>query len=229
MNQLINILIVDDEPKARYALGRLFAIIEGEKTYRVFGASDGASAVEVLSREPIDAVLLDIQMPGGSGLEWLPRLLETRPTAAVIMATGVSDVDKAVRAMKDGATDYLLKGSISPWAVGQMITNAVEKVALRRELRQQQERLRFLERHRIMTESLGSVCHHISQPMTILTSCLELMKNIKGENHVSELLDESLEAANRVTQLLDKFQKLCLYRTEPYLPGHDIVAITPAA
>jgi DNA-binding NtrC family response regulator len=229
MNQLINILIVDDEPKARYALGRLFAIIEGEKTYRVFGASDGASAVEVLSREPIDAVLLDIQMPGGSGLEWLPRLLETRPTAAVIMATGVSDVDKAVRAMKDGATDYLLKGSISPWAVGQMITNAVEKVALRRELRQQQERLRFLERHRIMTESLGSVCHHISQPMTILTSCLELMKNEAGQIPASAMLDESLEAANRVNLLLDKFQKLCLYSTEPYLHGHNIIALTPAA
>jgi K+-sensing histidine kinase KdpD len=145
------------------------------------------------------------------------------------MATGVSDVDKAVRAMKDGAADYLLKGSISPWAVGQMITNAVEKVALRRELQQQQERLRFLERHRIMTESLGSVCHHIRQPIQILTSCLELMKNEAGQIPASAMLDESLEAANRVNLLLDKFQKLCSYSTEPYLREHNIVALTPAA
>lgn len=229
MKPVINILIVDDESKARYAMRRLFSIIEGEKTYRVFEASDGASAVEVLAKEPIDAVLLDIQMAGGSGLEWLPHLLEARPTAAVIMATGVSDVDKAVRAMKTGAADYLLKGSISPWAVGQMITNAVEKVALRIKLQKQQERLLHLERHRIMTESLGSVCHHIRQPMQILTSCLELMKNTTGETPTREMLDESLKAASRVGQLLDKFQKLCLYRTEPYLIGNDIVAINPAA
>lgn len=228
MKQMINVLIVDDEPKARYALGRLFAIIEGEYSYRVLDASDGASAMDVLSKEPIDAVLLDIQMPGGSGLEWLPRLIETQPTAAVIMASGVSDVDKAVRAMKNGAADYLLKGSISPWAVGQMITNAVEKVALKKELREQQERLLFLERHRIMTESLGSVCHHIRQPIQILTSCLELMKIKTGENPAMTMLDESLEAANKVTRLLDKFQKLCSYSTEPYLHGHNIVSLTPA-
>jgi len=209
MKPVIKVLIVDDESKSRYALRRLFAIIEGEKVYRVFEASDGSGALETLTRESIDAVLLDVQMPGGSGLEWLPRLVESHPSVAVIMVTGMNDVQKAVNAMKNGAADYVIKGAISPWAMGQIVVNAIEKVTLRIEIQRQKEKLLVVERHRAMTESIVSVCRRFVDPMTVITGYLGLMRNEVEEAREVEMLDESLKAANQVNTLLSVFQKIC--------------------
>jgi hypothetical protein len=81
----------------------------------------------------------------------------------------------------------------------------------------QRERQLLLDRHRVMTESFGSVCHHLGQPMTVITCYLEMMRKEKEEILVREMIDQSLEAVSSVNDLLHKFQKLCFYRTEPYL------------
>jgi DNA-binding NtrC family response regulator len=98
------VLVVDDEPGVRESLRML---LQGE--HDVAAASDVAAALRILDEEPPDLVLLDLVMPGPSGLELLGEL-STRPDPPpVIVLTATKTVATAVEAMKRGAADYVTK------------------------------------------------------------------------------------------------------------------------
>jgi DNA-binding NtrC family response regulator len=90
------LLIVDDEEKVRVYLARLL----GRRGYEVETAADGASALEKIADQDFDAVLLDVLMPGMSGLEALPRIKKLKPMVEVIMLTGNASVKIGVESMK---------------------------------------------------------------------------------------------------------------------------------
>lgn len=99
------ILIVDDERNIRRTLDM---ILTGEG-YEVFAFASGKDGLEILEKEPIEVALLDIVMPDMNGLDLLPKLLEVRPSLAVIMISGHGTLQDAVRATKLGAYDFLEK------------------------------------------------------------------------------------------------------------------------
>ncbi len=103
MNQ--NILIIDDERNIRRTLDM---ILSGEG-YQVFTCVSAQVGLDVLQKERIHLVLLDIVMPEINGLDLLPKLLEVRPNLAVIMISGHGNVQNAVLAIKRGAYDFLEK------------------------------------------------------------------------------------------------------------------------
>src|SRR5688572_24660208 len=82
-----------------------------KKGYRVVTAESGRQALEAVDREPIDLILLDIEMPGMSGMEVLRTVRQTRSAAElpVIMATARSDSSDVVEALQAGANDYVTK------------------------------------------------------------------------------------------------------------------------
>ena len=99
------ILIVDDEENVRKVLRRR---LETEYFYCVT-ASSGQEALEEAAMQGFDVVLLDILMPGLSGMEVLPKLVSWHPTIQVIMITSVADSDTISEALKLGAYDYVTK------------------------------------------------------------------------------------------------------------------------
>ncbi len=99
------VLIVDDEAMIRANLERLLK----PNGYYTVAAASGDEALEILASQEIGIVLLDIRMPGISGLEVLSHLHKNYPDIAVIMATAMSDVTTAVDAMKAGAYDFITK------------------------------------------------------------------------------------------------------------------------
>jgi DNA-binding NtrC family response regulator len=101
----LRILIVDDEDKLRRMLKRTLA----QAGYEVAQAADGAAALERLRQKQVDLVLSDIRMPGMDGLELLSRIKRQDPGVEVIMMTAYASVETAVKAMKQGATDYVGK------------------------------------------------------------------------------------------------------------------------
>ncbi len=103
MNQ--NILIIDDERNIRRTLDM---ILTGEG-YQVFTCASAQAGLDILKKERIYLVLLDIVMPEVNGLDLLPKLLEVRPNLAVIMISGHGNVQNAVLAIKRGAYDFLEK------------------------------------------------------------------------------------------------------------------------
>ncbi len=140
------VLVIDDEANIRKTLEGVLS----DEGYRVYLAEDGARGLEALFRSPVDAVLLDVWLPGMDGLETLSRIRKEFPLLPVIMISGHGTIDTAVRAVKNGAFDFLEK-PISLEKLLITLSRAIEREELRsenRELREKMER-----RHRLVGES----------------------------------------------------------------------------
>lgn len=99
------VLVVDDEAAIRDPLARYLTVMG----YQAVTAADGEQALAQLRTHPVAALLLDVRMPGPSGLDVLPRAIAHDPDLAVIMLTGVGDPSIAIQCLKLGAADYLIK------------------------------------------------------------------------------------------------------------------------
>ena len=99
------ILVVDDEPSARRELRKF---LEG-KGYDVVEASSGDEGMEVYRQERPDVVLLDMMMPGMTGLVTLRETKALDPDASVIMVTVVREEELAKQTITEGAFDYITK------------------------------------------------------------------------------------------------------------------------
>src|SRR4030042_1554535 len=109
---LDKVLIVDDDASMRYSLNRM---LEGQGL-QVSIAKNGAEALGRFVAEIPDLVVVDIKMPGQSGLEVLKQIKERDPKALVILMTAFGTTETAIEAMKFGAFDYILK----PFDIPQM-------------------------------------------------------------------------------------------------------------
>lgn len=94
--------------------------------------------------KPLDAVLLDLGLPDSQGLETFTRLQEKAETFTVIVLSGLNDVDLALRAVRHGAQDYLVKGQITGEVLLRSIRHAIERDEAERLLRESQERYQTL-------------------------------------------------------------------------------------
>src|SRR5512141_642080 len=101
----IGILVVDDELIVRESLTKWFR----EDGFRVDSAENAAVALKKLQAGPWTLMLVDIKMPGMDGIELLQRVREINKSIIVIIITAFASVDTAVRALKDGAYDYITK------------------------------------------------------------------------------------------------------------------------
>ncbi len=122
------LLIVDDEPGVRESLRMIL-----KERYEPLLAPSGEAALEILTGERVDVILLDILMPGLDGLETLERIALMKPAPPVIMLTATKTVKTAVNAMKLGAFDYITK----PFDIDELqlqIERAVQSAALLHEV-----------------------------------------------------------------------------------------------
>ena len=101
----IAILVVDDEKSILTALTKFLTA----KGYDVSTAASGEEALEVLRRLKIAGLVLDVRMPGLSGIDLVPKVLEIEPNAAILMLTAVNDATTASLCMQRGAMEYLTK------------------------------------------------------------------------------------------------------------------------
>ena len=99
------ILVVDDEPGVRSALEGILS----DEGFVVCCVESGEAGLETLEREPFDAVLLDVWLPGIDGVETLTRLRERHTDTQVVMISGHGTIETAVRATKRGAFDFIEK------------------------------------------------------------------------------------------------------------------------
>ncbi len=99
------ILVADDEESMRWVLSKAL----GKKGFEIDLASDGNQAEDLFLRNNYDLAILDIKMPGISGLDLLSRFQDTRPQTLIVIMTAESSMKNAVEAMKRGAYDYITK------------------------------------------------------------------------------------------------------------------------
>jgi putative two-component system response regulator len=118
----VTLLVVDDEEAIRNAF-RKYLLQQG---YEVAVAGTGEEALEILQRQKITGILLDVNLPGTNGVDLVPRMIELEPTVAVLMLTAVNDATSAALCMQRGALDYLLK-PIDLSHLGRSIRRALDR------------------------------------------------------------------------------------------------------
>ncbi|HEY0463912.1 MAG TPA: sigma 54-interacting transcriptional regulator, partial [Polyangiaceae bacterium] len=140
------VLVVDDEPTLRRTLARLL----NSRNMTVVTADDGAQAIEILGREKVDVVLVDLMMPKVGGLELLDHVRSSHAGVEVIMMTAFGDVETAVKAVRAGAYHFLTK----PFRSNDEVVLTVTKAAERRRL---VDRAILLERRLEQMEKFGEL------------------------------------------------------------------------
>ncbi|MEM7347546.1 MAG: response regulator transcription factor [Chloroflexota bacterium] len=117
----IRIVVVDDHPIVRQGIRSL---LSNYPEFKIVGeAESGAVALENLSQWRPDVTLLDIRMPGESGLDILEEIRSRQPTARVLMLTSFEEDEYVLRALQSGAYGYILKG-----ASDEELVNAIRSV-----------------------------------------------------------------------------------------------------
>ena len=122
------ILVVDDENGVRQS----FNMVLKDK-YNVLLAETGQEAMDIFRKNSVDLILLDILLPDIDGLDLLSKLVETDPNTEIIMVTAVNEIQSAVKAIKLGAYEYIIK----PFVVDDVLTvihRALEKRRLVKEV-----------------------------------------------------------------------------------------------
>jgi putative two-component system response regulator len=131
---LINVLIVDDDEQIRTIVGR---VVVGEGYHCTF-ASDASEARSKLAAEPFALALVDVMMPGESGLDLVTSIVADYPDLATVMLTGVDDPGVAELALAGGAYGYLVK-PFRPNELRISVANALRRRRLELEKRAHQD------------------------------------------------------------------------------------------
>jgi PAS domain S-box-containing protein len=148
MSKLITVLVIEDNPgDARLVKETLTD--EGGGRFQVLFADRMSTGLEMLDREEIDLVLLDLSLPDCQGLDALTLTHSKAPKIPIVLMTGLDDEDLSVRAMRLGAQDYLVKGQSEGRVLVRAIRYALERKRVERLMRAQ------LATTRALAESAG--------------------------------------------------------------------------
>lgn len=179
------ILIVDDEEGPRMSMRFVF-----KDDYDVFTAADGASAIEIVQKNKIDVAVLDIRMPGMSGVEVLERIKYIDPTIEAVMLTAFETTDTIRQALKLRACDYLNK----PYELATLraaVSGAIQRRTFDTEILNNNEKLQKLfdelQNQKVegqMAQARGdiyaSIIHDINGPLTVISGFLQLINQRIG-------------------------------------------------
>ena len=119
-----SILVIDDEAEIREGLELLLS----SEGYAVSSADTGESGLARLEQEPYDLLLLDVSLPGRSGLDLLRDIRQRDPHLPIVLITAYGSIDMARQAFKSGAQDYITK----PWSNDELLAQVASAVEGRR-------------------------------------------------------------------------------------------------
>jgi len=187
LEQQETLLIVDDEPAIRSLLRQKLS----REGYQCEEANGAEQALNMLATSSIALVILDIKMPGKSGIELLPEIKSVYPDTAIIMATAINDINVAVECLKQGADDYICK-PFNLDEVSLSVQRALEKRRLQLEVRDYQQ---FLEER--VEEQTGEIKKLFLGAIEALVSALEAKDKYTG-GHSRRVTEIALALGNEL-------------------------------
>ncbi len=131
-----SILLIDDEPKLRQLLARILQL-EG---YTVFEAADARSGLKTLEREEVHLVICDVKLPDGNGINLSAQIKQQYPATEIIVLTAFGSIPDGVKAVKNGAFDYITKGDDNDRIIP-LVSRAIEKAALQFRIKQLEQQV----------------------------------------------------------------------------------------
>ncbi len=126
-----NVLLIEDNPGDARLIREMLAEA-GTQAFRVEHADRLSVAFERLGVDNVDVVLLDLSLPDSQGLETFLRTRARDPVVPIVVLSGLDDETVALRAVQEGAQDYLVKGRVDSDVLVRAIRYAIERRAVER-------------------------------------------------------------------------------------------------
>lgn len=212
----LRVLLVEDSPSDRMAARRALER-DPDETWELEIAGSAEEALTRIAAAPPDAVLVDYNLPGMTGLGFL-RELHSRTNGglvpAVVMLTGSGSERVAVDAMKAGAQDYLVKDSYSADRLRRSLRAAVDRVRMTRELEERRVRAERAEQAArealaVRDELFALATHDLKGPLQIISLNAQVLRRQAAKPPAAPGQDGRLEhivrAAHRMGELIDHF------------------------
>jgi signal transduction histidine kinase len=188
------LLLVDDEKRFRQVLAKRLE----RRGLPALQAPDGESGLAILADTPVDVMVLDMKMPGLSGLDVLKRAKQTYPDMEIILLTGHASTLDGVAGIKAGAFDYLTKPVEIEHLAGK-IRQAQEKILRDREKREEADFRARMESRMVAAERLASlgalaagVAHEINNPLAVINDAAGWLQEVSNQNPPQPPLDKFL-------------------------------------
>ncbi len=188
------ILIVDDEPSI---VDLLTHILRGAG-YLCMGCLNGPEALNLVKTETFDAILCDIHMAGMNGIELLKKVRVDHPHLAFVIVTGEGDVRVGVEAMREGASDYLLK-PLDIGAVQMSVKQVLERMDMEEKLENYHSLLEEMVEQRTeqLRKALSRIELHHGETLQALATALEL-RDLGTAGHTRRVMTYAQQLARQM-------------------------------
>ena len=195
----LDILVIEDDADARDNLGDILELDD----HRVATAGSAAEAMARDDWERFDAIILDRRLPDATAEQLMPRLKAAAPGAAVIVVTGYSDLQGAIAALRQGASDDLLK-PLNPDLLRASLARIAERRQLAMFLAQAQERAVQAERLAAIGEMVTGLAHESRNALQRSQACLEMLAlTVRDRPEALDLIDRIQKAQDHLHTLYE--------------------------
>jgi signal transduction histidine kinase len=195
--QDFSVLIVEDDDDARRNMEDILSL-DG---YKIQSESHCLPAINAVECDSYDAVIVDWRLPDQNADSLIPIIIKHQPNAPVVVVTGMRDFDTAVKALRSGAYDFLLK-PINPDALRSVLSRIVERKKHLAAIEKAQEKLLISERLAAVGEMVTGLAHESRNAFQRSHACLaELSLDLEG-------MPESLKLVQKIQKALDDVHSL---------------------
>jgi len=196
------IVVIDDDTAIRLSCRKILA----KSGFQVETFEDGAQGLEGVARLKAGLVLVDLKMPGLSGMEVVARVHQLDPQIVAVVITGYATVDTAVEAMKAGAYDFLPK-PFSPEELRLIVNRGLERRHLALASRRSE-----MERELLKRRFVTFVSHQLQAPVAAIHQYLSVLKDLEDSEAVAakrrEWLERCLKRAEEIQTLIQDWLTL---------------------
>jgi signal transduction histidine kinase len=210
-NEIIKVLLIEDNPGDARLIRELLAEANGA-LFHVEVAGCLADGLERIAKGDIDVILLDLYLPDSNGIDTLLRAKVQAPEVPIVVLTGLKDETVGVKAVHEGAQDYLIKGQVDGNLLMRCIRYAIERKRASEELqlhydREKELRLKLEDEIKRRVEFTRALVHELKTPITPILASSDLLTELLHEGPLLKLAKNIREGAltmnNRIDTLLD--------------------------
>jgi len=233
---VLKVLVIDDEPGIRSGVTRIlrdfhvtYPFMDEDYTFELLEAPTGEVGITVIEHDRPDIILLDNKLPGIQGVEVLEYIREKKYDIVVAMITSYASLDVAIKATRDGATDFIPK-PFTPQELKSSIENIAKQLYLRRITRKLTE-----EGKQIRYQFLSVLSHELKAPLNALEGYLRMMQGKEAgdriddyANHIDRSLQRIQGMRNLIMDLLD-FTKIRLEKKEGRIRQVNLAEVASGA
>lgn len=233
---VLKVLVIDDESGIRSGVARIlrdfhvtYPFMDEDYTFEILEAPTGEDGISMIETNLPDILLLDNKLPGMQGVEVLSYIRERKYDIVVAMITSYASIDVAIRATRDGATDFIPK-PFTPQELKSSIENIAKQLYLKRitgKLKEDGKKIRF--------QFLSVLSHELKAPLNALEGYLRMMQEKQAGDRIDDYtthIERSLQRIqgmrNLIMDLLD-FTKIRLEVKEEKIQEVDLAEVASLA